>query len=224
MLYYVYKLTNTINGKIYVGKSYDPHKRFKIHVNIANGGKQIYGDKYQVIHKAINKYGADNFQLEIIDQSEQELESLEKEKFWISYFKNSNAILYNSTDGGDGISGYKHSKKSKLKMSENHTYKYGKEHHLFGIGHSQETKDKISRLNKGKLVGDKNPMYGKCAENSPCFGRKGDKHPNTKISDEDLITLKQELLTNCFTLKQLAEKYKVSITLISNIKNNKART
>ena len=40
---------------------------------------------------------------------------------------------------------------------DNHMYQIGEKHHLFGVSMSQETKDKISKANKGKLLGDKNP-------------------------------------------------------------------
>jgi hypothetical protein len=95
-------------------------------------------------------------------------------------------ILRNKTNGGDGISGLVHTEESKRKMSESHkgenNHFYGKSHsqetkdkisdlkrgkyignenHMFGKNHSQETKDKISNLRKGKCVGDKNPMFGK---------------------------------------------------------------
>lgn len=40
---------------------------------------------------------------------------------------------------------------------DNHMFDIGEKHPLFGVAMSQETKDKISRANKGKLSGDKNP-------------------------------------------------------------------
>jgi len=42
---------------------------------------------------------------------------------------------------------------------------------------SDETKQKISNANKGQLVGEKNPMYGKTGKDAPMFSRTGDKHP-----------------------------------------------
>lgn len=67
-------------------------------------------------------------------------------------------ILRNKTNGGDGISGLVHTEESKRKMSESHK---GENNHFYGKSHSQETKDKLSALKKGKYMGDENPMFGK---------------------------------------------------------------
>jgi predicted GIY-YIG superfamily endonuclease len=42
----IYKITNLINGKIYIGKSKDYLKRFRTHIKIAKGGKENYPRKY----------------------------------------------------------------------------------------------------------------------------------------------------------------------------------
>ncbi len=62
--------------------------------------------------------------------------------------------LLNLTDGGQGIFGHKHSKKSKQKMSLSQS---GKNHPSFGKHLSKEHKEKISDA----LTGTKNPFYGK---------------------------------------------------------------
>jgi predicted GIY-YIG superfamily endonuclease len=57
--YIVYKATNKINGKIYVGKTYNFEKRKKEH---------IYDiDNDIPFHRALKKYGIDNFEWEIIN-------------------------------------------------------------------------------------------------------------------------------------------------------------
>jgi len=64
-------------------------------------------------------------------------------------------------------------------------------HPLLGKKHSEQTKLKIGMANSGRLIGDKNPMYGKFGSNHPRFGqqhteeskekigrsRRGEKHP-----------------------------------------------
>lgn len=83
----IYKITNLINNKIYIGKDTTCDKNYY--------GSGIY------IKKAIDKYGKDNFTKEIIDRCDNYDELSIKEKYWINYYKNNN-ILYNLTDGGDG--------------------------------------------------------------------------------------------------------------------------
>lgn len=224
-MFYIYLIYNQITEKIYVGKSEDPEQRFSIHKTVAKGDPKLYKGRQFYIHKAMKKYGEENFFMKVVDQAELEEDIFYKEKYWVSYLKKLNFKLYNLTDGGEGPTGLIHSEESKRKMSQNHEYKYGLNHPLYGIGHSQETKNKMSKLAKEekRSVGNKNPMFGKIKELSPAFGRVGDKHPNTKISDNNLIVLKQEIESGNFLLKELAAKYNVSVSLISQIKNNKRR-
>lgn len=41
-MFYIYKITNQINNKFYIGKFRDPEKRFRKHVKVALGGKAKY--------------------------------------------------------------------------------------------------------------------------------------------------------------------------------------
>ena len=86
---YVYKTTNLINGKIYVGQK----KSDKFIPTYFGSGT--------LIRRAVEKYGVDNFKVEIIDSSEDAFDLDEREKFWIeelkSNFKYGN---YNIADGG----------------------------------------------------------------------------------------------------------------------------
>jgi len=90
---YIYKTTNLINGKIYIGKS---EKDFN---------ENYYGSGL-ILKKAIKKYGKDNFIVELIEKHDN-IDSLnDREKYWIDYHsKNS----YNIAEGGSGgwtIKGY----------------------------------------------------------------------------------------------------------------------
>lgn len=222
--YYVYCVENKINGQLYIGKSSNPRYRWSVHKTIAKGGPQIYKDRYHYFHKGLSKYGSENFILFILEAFSNEEEATQSEIYWIAYLKSQNIKLYNITKGGDGVSGLKHTEKSKNLMRQNHVYKSGSEHHMFGKTHTIEARNKISKAHTGKYVGNNNPMFGKFGILAPAFGRKGDKHPNTKISNIDLIILKQEIDSGKFTLTELSKKYNVSVATISNIKNKKART
>lgn len=96
--YVIYKATNIINGKVYVGKTYNFEKRKREH---------IYDiDNDLPFHKALKKYGVDSFKWEIIDYASTDEEIREKEIFWIKelntciHSPNSNG--YNITLGGEG--------------------------------------------------------------------------------------------------------------------------
>lgn len=92
----IYKITNRINGKIYIGQSIDIQYRWKQHLKALNDNKYSHLKIYQ----AFKKYGIENFSFEIIEQcTENDLD--EREKYWIKYYDSYNSG-YNMTIGGTG--------------------------------------------------------------------------------------------------------------------------
>lgn len=94
---YIYKITNRINGKIYIGKTIKTiQERWKEHCS--DYQKERY--EKRPLYSAMNKYGIEHFYIEPVEECSVEFLS-EREKFWIEYygsFKNG----YNATIGGDG--------------------------------------------------------------------------------------------------------------------------
>ena len=94
---YIYKITNKINQKIYIGQTAKTiEERFQEH--IIDAKKQDI--KNRPLYKAFNKYGIENFSIELIEECANEILS-EREIYWIKYF-NSYHNGYNATLGGDG--------------------------------------------------------------------------------------------------------------------------
>lgn len=92
----IYRITNLINGKCYIGQSIDIEKRWNEH-------KTIYSHprcSHYHLYRAFCKYGIENFSFSVIEECEQSLLN-EREKFWIAYY-NSFKQGYNMTTGGDG--------------------------------------------------------------------------------------------------------------------------
>lgn len=94
---YIYKITNLINGKIYIGKTNQTiERRWKEHWaaakrdNISN----------RPLYKAFNKYGQENFVIEKIEECSPDIAS-EREIYWIETL-GSFKYGYNATLGGDG--------------------------------------------------------------------------------------------------------------------------
>lgn len=98
----IYKITNIISNKCYIGKSVEIHERWKRH--ISNSKPIEEGGENYAINKAIRKYGANNFTFEILEKVPIDLLD-EREKYWIQYF-NSYYNGYNETLGGDGVIRY----------------------------------------------------------------------------------------------------------------------
>jgi group I intron endonuclease len=109
----IYKATNLINGRVYVGKTICRFKqRMANHISAAKSKRRI-----GAFHNAINKYGAENFKWEIIDQCLLPDMLCELEKKYIEQFNCKTPNGYNMTDGGEGMVGYVPSKETKKKRS-----------------------------------------------------------------------------------------------------------
>lgn len=95
---YIYKITNNINGKLYIGKTGQTiQARFKEHIN---SSQKPYVN-HRPLYDAMNKYGIDKFQIEEIDCCKNDKEASEREIYWISYY-DTYRNGYNATLGGDG--------------------------------------------------------------------------------------------------------------------------
>ena len=93
----IYKITNKINGKCYIGQSKDIIKRWKTEYKWYHINKHLQA--------AFNKYGFENFDFEIIEECEPGLLN-EREQFWISIYNSFDRNFgYNKTLGGAGTPG-----------------------------------------------------------------------------------------------------------------------
>lgn len=134
----IYKWTNKINGKSYIGQTIDEEGRKKGHIN---GRYKCY------FHDAIKKYGVENFNYEVIERIEESKLS-EREIYWIEYYNTYNNG-YNLTLGGEGTRGFSHgfTEEQKKKMSESHKGQIAWNKGKHGI-YSEETRKKISEASK----------------------------------------------------------------------------
>jgi len=99
-LFYIYAIFNNINKKYYIGKTNDVNKRLKEHIGTSLKPKS---NSYSYIHRAINKYGKENFEIFTLDSFENEEECYEFETKYITLLNSSNSnIGYNMNCGGSG--------------------------------------------------------------------------------------------------------------------------
>lgn len=98
----IYKLTNTKNNKVYIGQTKNSlRKRIIAHITHSKNNTK---SKKHHLQFALQKYGYDNFQIDIVEVCKQE-QLNEREIFWISYYHSTDPKKgYNCTNGGDGCS------------------------------------------------------------------------------------------------------------------------
>jgi group I intron endonuclease len=111
----IYKITNLVNGKIYIGQTRRTVKiRWKEHLS-----NSFNLNKDNKLYQAIRKHGTENFSIETIDSANTLIDLNKKEIYWIDFF-NSFKYGYNSTLGGDdNPMNYEHLRiKAGLKISK----------------------------------------------------------------------------------------------------------
>lgn len=171
----IYKVTNLINGKCYIGKTTQTlNARKSDHKGYAKRNGSDY------FHKAIKKYGLDNFKWEILceDVPILFLGIRETMKIIVENSHISTGRGYNLTWGGEGTSGYKHTEETRRKMmkpkseeAKKHMMKpkseeakkhmsiaqkekTGEKNNFYGRKHSEEAKRKMREKKLGKIVSD----------------------------------------------------------------------
>jgi len=216
---YIYKTTNLINGKVYIGKS---EKKFT----------DEYLGSGVLLYKAIKKYGKGNFKVELIEECDT-IESLnDREKFWINEYMGEGC--YNIAEGGNGGWTTKH-------YSEEETKEYKQKLSDSGKGRvmSEETKEKLRAQNTGKFYGNTETISNKIKElwkdpnsifNSDEYRnrlseagkkRKWSDETKRKISESKLgarnwSAIKVKVGDVVYdTIKKCSEEYKISSTAVS---------
>jgi group I intron endonuclease len=163
----IYKITNLITGKFYIGKS------------IYNNSDYFGSGK--ILKQSIKKYGRENFIKEIIDTADNLNQLNEKEIFWINYYQSqNNDIGYNITKGGEGGDVYTNNpNKEEIREKNIESAKKRK-----NFKHSEETKQKIREKRKFQKMSEEQKQ--KLSERW-----KGESNPGKNKSQETIEKLKE---------------------------------
>lgn len=148
----IYKTTNLINNKIYIGQD-------------SNNNPKYFGSGI-LITRSIRKYGKKNFVKEILEYCNSQNELNKREIYWIAFFNSTNIeIGYNIANGGLGPG---------LGMEP-----WNKGKHLY-----EETKEKISKANKGRRFSKEvNDKKGRKGELNSFYGKKHSDESRKKMSE-----------------------------------------
>lgn len=147
-MYYIYKLTNEINGKNYIGYAKDYKQRWRQHKKLAQKEKPKHA-----IHCAIKKYGWDKFDKIILDKHEDKNYTLNVlETKYIIEYNSMTPNGYNMTRGGDGTTGHILTTKQRQLISEKTKEAMARPEiraKLIGRKASEKTKKILSESHKG---------------------------------------------------------------------------
>lgn len=204
----LYKITNLINGKVYIGQSIHPDKRWWEHRNKA---KKNF-DKYP-IHLAISKYGEKNFSFEILEWSE-DYDNREKEL--IQEYNSISPNGYNVAIGGSSI----------LLKGENHPRNTVTDENLYRViedlRNGKLTDRAIAKKYSltDKIIADINHGYSHRLNDISYPIR--EKRGRQKLTKEQVNEIKILLKTTSLSYTQIAKQFGVTKSNIYHI--NTGRT
>lgn len=192
----IYKITNLINNKIYIGQTNNFERRKREH------SKQMYGNCSKVLYNAIEKYGWENFSMEMIEDYCENYN--EKENYWIkkfnSYVPNGYNIDLALTSSECNIFISEEILNLIIKDLQNTQLTADEIAEKYNISSSQT----IRNINKGIIHKKNNIEY-------PI------RKMRNELAKERALLVIQDLKQTDLSFKELSEKYNCSITCISNI-------
>lgn len=197
----IYKITNTINNKVYIGQTIldNPMHRWKEHYD-------AYKDKSKntYLYRAMRYHGITNFVFQIIEKRIPYANINEREKYYIKQYKSNNPDYgYNLTLGGDTSYNSKYTEETIRKVIE--TIINNPNMSLTKIG-------KLFNMSAG-LISDINCGDIWCFSDYTYPIRFNQHYMlNQELADEII-----DLLSSGVSASTIAKQYKVSVTNISNI-------
>lgn len=228
----IYKITNTVNGKCYIGRTSNFERRWYLHRWKLNSNKC----ENQHLQNAWNKYSENAFEFSILELCDFKI-SGEREKYWIEKYSKS-CELYNMTIGGEGNSfpgelnpmyGKHHTDAVKSQIS-NKKIQYYKEHQnpMFNRKHTEDTKRKISVKNKGRVQSDAEKLKrtntmrklyrtDEQFKNKMLDVAKQNGIKNRKYTDAFVEMLRTEYENTDTSITKLAKKYSIPRSSCENI-------
>jgi group I intron endonuclease len=242
MASYVYLITNILTNKHYIGKTNNKNVRWSQHKSRAKS-ENTY------LYNSFRKYGTQNFTFQIIKECDTEYEALRLERVLIALFNlRDKKYGYNIVEGGDaGNTGYKVSKKLKRYFKKKYTgsksvrAKYSNEEiisilteYATGMYTAQELSQKyqcgkstmiriISGESYGDVKFDRSNFKNLGITNRLTRIPRGTSVKTSKLSDDEVVKIRDLRATENYTLQQLADQFGVTKTNISYIVNNKSR-
>ena len=145
----IYKITNPVNGKLYVGSAVSFKRRKRQHFRNLENNKHCN----IFLQRSVNKHGIENHIFKVVEHCEKS-ELIVREQVYLDRYFDGGKMCFNICPTAYSTLGRKHTEETLKKISK---AKSGKNHHNYGKKLSKETRDKVSE----KLSGENHPQYGK---------------------------------------------------------------
>lgn len=208
----VYKITNIVNNKVYIGSSINMKKRSNEHFCMLKNGNH-HSSKLQ---KAYNKYGKQSFIFELIEECDKNIIT-EREQYWLNELDSYNNGYNCTLNVEKFMLGKKHSDETKNKMRKKHksfsipleNRRFGEKNSMYGVKRSDRIRKILDKTGTKHSTESKKKMSNSrlCNTNS-----------RKKII---LSNLNGEILKKYESLTKASEDLGIKLYVISNILRKK---
>jgi group I intron endonuclease len=191
-LFYIYRIDNSVNNKIYIGRTSRPVRREQ---EYKFDSLKKENKRHTPIIRSMRKHGFDKFTFTVISVHHSYEEMCYTEEDWISFIKENDIPTYNVDNGGHG--------------GQERPYEIGGKH-------SKDTKEKCRLMNLGRKKTEEQKANSSKAQ----IGLKaGEKSPFAKLNQNQVNEIRAKL-SNGETVNNLYIQYNVSYRSIKRIENN----
>ena len=242
----IYKITCTVTGKFYIGSAKDIQHRLARHKS--DLGRNVHHNI--LLQRAVNKYGKDMFEFEILEFIDDTESLLKREQYYLDTLNpcDINVGFNLAVEAGSRL-GVPVTEETKAKISKT----------LTGRKHTEETKLKISEAHKGKKLPEEHynkwqagkaryvekyghPLLGKKKSKESIekwresikdykiteetrakmsLKQKGSNNPSAKLDDNKVVAILEIHKLKTYKVQEIADLFNVSISAIENIIYNK---
>lgn len=179
---FVYAITHVQTGRKYIGKSYDPKKRWREHRRDALRPRH----KSSLIHRAMHAYGLDAFKFEVLGRYASDEEALRAEAFWVARLRtNVRGIGFNLTNGGrGGMAGIPKSPEHRARIAAAHRGRKHSAAHIAAMRLVPQTPEKGARISAALRGRKRRPLSGLVREKLAIvnLGRRHSPETKAKLS------------------------------------------
>lgn len=242
----IYKITCTANGKFYIGSAKDIRHRLARHKS--DLGRNVHHNT--LLQRAVNKYGKDMFEFEILEFVDDTESLLQREQHYLDTLNPCDInIGFNLAIEAGSKLGVPTTEETKAKISKT----------LTGRKHTEETKLKISGAHKGKKLSEEHynkwqagkakyvekyghPLLGKKKSKESIekwresikdykiteetrakmsLKQKGSNNPSAKLDDNKVVAILEIHKLKTYKVQEIADLFNVSLSAIENIIYNK---
>lgn len=242
----VYKIACTATGKFYIGSAKDIQHRLARHKSDLS--RNVHHNA--LLQRAVNKYGKDVFEFEILEFIDDTESLLKREQYYLDTLNpcDINVGFNLAVEAGSRLgvpvteetkakisktlTGRKHTEETKLKMSgahkgkklpEEHYNKWqaGKARYVEKYGHPMLGREKSKETIEKWRESRKNYKASEETRAKMSLKQKGSNNPSAKLDDNKVIAILELHKLKTYKVREIADLFNVSISAIEGIIYNK---